>query len=300
MFDIEKNRRNPVTTGAPKIALVVATRNRAKRLEPFFESLRRLKYDGFWELVVVDNASTDETGECLKAFASSFTTRVTIVTEPKPGLGRARNRGWRATSAPVVAFTDDDCYPDPGFLNETEAIFSDESLGVVGGRILLHDPTDARITIAEWQSHKFLHAGDFVLAGFIQGANMAFRRQALVDIDGFDDNLGAGTPFACEDVDAVLRALAAGWKAKFDPRPAVYHHHGRKPGKEVDSLWQSYTVGRGAYYMKCILFMPQRWRCLWNWLNAMKAQPFTKTLREVEAAIQYAAYMRKQRPNVSH
>lgn len=285
---------------APKIALVVATRNRANRLEAFFDSLRRLKYADPWELIVVNNGSTDGTGECLKAFASSFSNGVIILTEPKPGLGRAHNRGWRATTAPVVAFTDDDCYPDPGFLSETEAVFRDESLGVAGGRILLHDPTDAKITIVERQSDQCFNAGDFVIAGFLQGANMAFRRQALVDIDGFDNNLGPGTPFNFEDIDAVLRVLAAGWKGKFDPRPAVYHHHGRKPGKDEDSLCQSYTVGRGAYYMKCILFMPQRWRCLRNWVNAMKVQPVTKTLREVEAAIQYAVYMCKQRPNIRY
>lgn len=292
--------QSPGKDHAPKIALVVATRNRAKRLEAFFDSLRRLKYADPWELIIVNNGSTDETGECLKAFASSCPERVIILTEPKPGKGRAHNRGWRASTAPVIAFTDDDCYPDPDFLNETEVVFRDESLGVAGGRILLYDPTDARITIAERQCSQCFNAGDFVLAGSVQGANMAFRRQALVDIDGFDDNLGPGTPFSFEDIDGVLRVLAAGWKAKFDPRPLVYHHHGRKPGKEADSLWQSYAVGRGAYYMKCILFMPQRWRCLRYWLNAMKVQPFTKTFREVEAAIRYAAYMRKQRPNISY
>src|ERR1700722_18312320 len=102
---------------APKVALVVCTRNRGKRLDPFFESLRKLNYDSPWEIILVD-ASTDDTGERLKAFAATFKQPVKIITDLRPGLGLARNCGWRATSAPIIAFTDDDCYPDPNFLND--------------------------------------------------------------------------------------------------------------------------------------------------------------------------------------
>ena len=283
-----------------KIALVICTRNRAKRLDAFFESIKRLHCDGPWDLVIVDNGSTDDTGERLKAFADNFAKPVTIITEPRPGLGLARNRGWLATNAPIIAFTDDDCYPDPNFLNDVAAVFADPALGFAGGRILLYDPTDARITIYESQTEELFSPGDFIFCGVIQGANMAFRRQALVDIDGFDDKLGAGTPFSFEDGDAELRALAAGWKGKYDPRSVVYHHHGRKAGIDHETLIRVYDTARGAYFMKCILFMPQRWRCLRNWLRLMKQQPFGQTLREARAALRYCFYQFKQKPNVTY
>jgi GT2 family glycosyltransferase len=282
----------------PKIALVVCTRNRGRRLDPFFESLRRLNYDFPWELILVD-ASTDDTGERLKAFAATFKHRVTIITDLRPGLGLARNCGWRASNAPIIAFTDDDCYPDPNFLTDVEVVFADPTVGFSGGRILLHDPTDAPVTIYEHPTVQIYSAQDFIFGGVISGASMAFRRETLVDIDGFDDHLGAGTPFGCEDVDAELRALAAGWKGKYDPRSVVYHHHGRKPGKDVDTLIKAYDAGRGAYFIKCILFMPQRWVCLKFWLKAIKQQPFTRTLREGKSALRYVWHQFRQKPNVT-
>jgi glycosyltransferase involved in cell wall biosynthesis len=284
----------------PEIALVVCTRNRAEKLAPFFDAIKQITCLCVWELVIVDNGSTDKTSEYLLAFAATFAGQITVITEPRIGLSLARNRGWRASTAPIIAFTDDDCYPDKNILNDIKIVFADQSLGYAGGRILLYDPSDALVTVNESLIETYLQAGGFVYTGFIQGANMAFRRQALIDINGFDDSLGAGTKFACEDVDAVLRISAAGWKGKHDPRLIVYHHHRRKPGKDVESLWQSYDTGRGAYYMKCILFMPQRWKCLRYWLNSIKVQPFALTLREVKSAIYYGFQLFKQKPNIKH
>jgi len=282
-----------------KIALVVCTRNRGQRLDPFFEAIKRLDCNFPWELILVD-ASTDDTGKRLKAFAATFNHPVTIITEMRSGLGLARNCGWRATQAPIIAFTDDDCYPDSNFLNDVAAIFDDPTVGFAGGRILLHDPTDAPITIYEHPTVQIYNARDFIFGGVISGASMAFRRKTLMDIDGFDDHLGAGTPFGCEDVDAELRALAAGWKGKYDPRSVVYHHHGRKPGREVESLIRAYDAGRGAYYIKCILFMPQRWVCLRHWLRGIKQQPFSQTLRESKSALRYFFHQFRVKPNVTY
>lgn len=283
-----------------RIALVICTRNRAPKLGAFFESLRRLKCDSPWELVIVDNGSTDDTAAQLKNFAATFPVRVSLVTEVQPGLGRARNCGWRATNAPVIAFTDDDCYPDPNFLNDVLAIYADKAVGFSGGRTVLFDPTDAPITIYEHPTEQMYPPQHFILGGVIHGANMAFRREALVAIDGFDDNLGAGTPFAFEDVDAQLRALAAGWTGKYDPHPLVQHHHGRKPGIEVEKLSLAYDAGRGGYFMKCILYMPHRWSCLRLWQRAIRQQPVAQSWREVKSALRYFVYQLKLKPNVSY
>jgi hypothetical protein len=283
-----------------RIALVICTRNRANRLDAFLESLNRLKCDWPWELVIVDNGSTDDTYARLKVFADACHEKITLATEPQPGLGRARNCGWRATQAPVIAFTDDDCYPEPGFLNEVLAVYDDETVGFSGGRTRLFDATDAPVTIYENPEEQIYKPEHFIVGGVIHGANMAFRRQALVEIKGFDDHLGAGTPFAFEDVDAQLRALAAGWTGKYDPRAVVYHHHGRKPGIEVEALNRVYDTGRGGYYMKCILFMPHRWRCVRHWLRGIRRQPAGQTAREIRSAIYYFFYQLGQKPNVAY
>jgi GT2 family glycosyltransferase len=273
----------------PQIALVVCTKNRGHRLERFFDAIKRLHYDHEWELIIVDGSS-DDTPERLREFASSFSGRITIISEPRPGHELARNRGWQASMAPIIAFTDDDCYPDKDFLNDVETVFADRSLGFAGGRILLYDPTDGPTTTLTSSKEKFIAAGDFVHPGFIQGANMAFRRQALTEIDGFDW-------FRAGDVDAALRASAAGWKGKYDPRPTVYHHHGRKPGKDIEALRRAYDFDRGEYYMKCILFLPQRWLCLQNWIRSILRQRNMKAAREVYSAIRYLFRIICNKPN---
>lgn len=283
----------------PKIALVICTRNRVNQLQTCLETLSRLRFDGPWELIIVDNGSTDGTRECLSAFAASFPSRLVLVTEDRPGLGRARNRAWRASTAPVIAFTDDDCYPEPDFLTNALAVFDRESLGFAGGKILLFDPTDAPITINTSETVQYFAPDWFVPAGVIQGANMVFCRQALEDINGFDEYFGAGTPFPCEDVDAVLRVLAAGWKGKHDPGFTVYHHHRRKPGKDIESLTRVYAAARGAYYAKCLLFMPQRRQCLRFWYQSATTAPILVTWLEVVSALRYGLHLVWQKLNTT-
>ena len=165
---------------------------------------------------------------------------------------------------------------------------------------MLYDTTDAPVTIYEHPVEQIYTPDHFIVGGVIHGANMAFRRQTLVDIAGFDDHLGAGTPFAFEDVDAQLRALAARWIGKYDPRSVIYHHHGRKPGTEMEKIHRSYDIGRGGYYMKCILFMPHRWLCLRHWLRNIRRQPFGQTARELHAALSYLFYQLRQKPNIAY
>ena len=280
---------------APEIALVIKTRNHGSRLDPFFAALRKLRNACPWELVIVDNGSTDDTASRLEAFAAGFGGRVRILHEPRHGTGLACNTGWRVSTAPVIAFTDDDCYPAPDYLENIRAVFADRFLGFAGGRVLLYDPTDAPVTINESQVEKSLDAGSFVHAGFLHGANLVFRRQVLLDIDGFDADFSA-----CEDADAALRALAAGWKGKHDPRFVVYHHHRRKPGRDIDKLERFYDVGRGRYYMKCLLFLPQRWQCAWHWMRCIPRQPLARTAREFCSAIHYLFRQFRHRPNNSY
>ena len=284
----------------PDIALVVKTRNRGARLEPFFEAIRKMECASPWELVIVDNGSTDSTATELQAFAATFKGHIKIVTEPRRGAGCACNAGWRATEAPIIAFTDDDCYPNQNYLNLVTAVFAEPSLGFIGGRILLFDPTDAPVTINESMQEQFIQAGTFLPAGLVNGANMAFRRQALVDVAGFDDAFGPGTPFVCEEADLTLRVLASGWTGKYDPRPMVYHHHGRKPGSDVDAIYKVYDDGRGAYYLKTILFMPQRWQCARHWARCIIRQSIYKTRRETRSAIHYFFHQLRHRPNTSY
>ncbi len=275
---------------SPEIALCICTRNRAAALERCLEHVASLQTDRRWELVVVDNGSSDDTPAVLEAFCARLP-QMRVVREPAPGLGRARNTGWRATSAPIIAFTDDDCYVAPDYLDAMLAVFSeDPELGFAGGRIELWDPADAPVTIDLRTAPKPFPPHSFVAAGGIQGANMAFRRKALEAIGGFDPRLGSGTPFPCEDIDAAAAALWAGYRGTFDPRPVVHHHHGRKPS-DVGSLMAGYDRGRGAYYMKQILSRGRRWVYGKAWARSMmvtvRRRTPGKSIREVSSGVRF-------------
>jgi glycosyltransferase involved in cell wall biosynthesis len=275
-----------------RLSVVVCTRSRAPQLRACLERIGRLSVAASWELVVVNNGSTDETAEVLRQFRKVSLHPMTVVEEPRPGLGRARNRGWRAAAGELIGFTDDDCYPADDCLSQIVACFEDRRLGFLGGRVLLFDPTDFPITIQELDHRVEIDPKAFIPAGLIHGANFAFRREVLEAIGGFDDAFGAGTPFSCEDVDAIARAAALGWRGAYDPRPIVYHHHRRKMRDEVIQLRRVYAVGRGAYYMKSILDPAMRGTYFRSWMSRIVTQSPRRTIRELRGAL---AYLRERR-----
>jgi GT2 family glycosyltransferase len=275
----ERERRG---AACPRVGLVICTRNRSQQLRRALESLTALSCRTEWELVVVDNGSTDDTQAVIGAFAEKFGEPIQVVVEAIPGLGRGRNRGWRSSSAEIIAFMDDDCYPDPDYIEGVVETFdADKELGFVGGRILLYDPNDYPITIQTRTTRAELLPGSFLPAGLIQGANFAVRRAALEAVDGFDDRLGHGTPYACEDVDLIARISAQGWRGAYDPRPLVYHHHGRRTEKQVAMLKRTYDRARGAYYAKCLLDGRLRRAYLAGWAAQIRGQGNRRTIREI-------------------
>jgi glycosyltransferase involved in cell wall biosynthesis len=235
-----------------KVSIIISTRNRASQLERCFQSVARIASPAPWELVAIDNASTDDTSCVIRRFAESVNIPVRTAIEPQPGLAHARNLGITLAQGEILAFTDDDCYPAPDYVDEVIRAFSDPEIGYIGGMVKLFDPADSRITIQESTRPKLLKRFGYVPPGGIHGANMAFRRQALADIGGFDPKLGAGAQFVCEDIDACARASFAGWQGGYFPGPIVHHHH-RRRRKDLPSLRRSYAKGRGAYFAKFLL-----------------------------------------------
>jgi glycosyltransferase involved in cell wall biosynthesis len=278
---------DPARGAEPVLSLVVCTRDRSFVLDAFFDAISRLECEASWELVMVDNGSSDDTGARLRALATSLATPVSIVSEPRPGLGRARNAGLRHARGALIAFTDDDCYPARDYVARVIDAFADPALDYIGGRILLHDPADHPITIRVDAVPISIPPGSVVPTGLVQGANMAFRRRVLEQINGFDDALGPGTPFCNDDVDAVARASAAGFAGSYVPEPIVHHHHRRSDPAEIAALWRTYDRGRGAYYAKCILDLPTRARVARYWWQSVGSETPGATMRELEGALDY-------------
>ena len=274
------------------VSLVICTRNRASKLGACLAAVERLVPPGpDWEVIVVDNGSTDGTVDVLERFAKRSGLPAIVVQEPRAGLGRARNAGLARAQGDIIAFTDDDCYVHEDWLRQIAAVFAREDIGYLGGRILLFDPTDAPVTVRTAEAAIRIPPKSFVLPGVILGANMAVRRDAALAIGGFDPMLGAGTRFPIEDVDFVGRASWAGWAGGYYPEPVVYHHHARKPGIDVLRVQRGYAYGRGAYFAKFILQRQSRALYFRNWYWALRAHlaggAWAAVLREIAGALLY-------------
>tara|TARA_R110001583_G_scaffold116529_1_gene267309 strand:+ start:7591 stop:8451 length:861 start_codon:yes stop_codon:yes gene_type:complete len=281
------------------ISLIICTRNRADTIEKCLTSIACLTFKGDWECILVDNASTDSTLALLQSWALTVPFSVRVLHEPKVGVSNAKNLGIAHARGELIAFTDDDCYPQEDFLTQVNHSFEHNELAFVGGRILLFDKKDYPITIQTSEVYKNIPPRSFIRTGLIHGANYSFRRNALVEIGLFDVAFGGGTPFPCEDVDILARLSAAGFHGAYDPEPLVFHHHKRKKLTEVKQLMEYYDVGRGAYYAKCIKNPSIRWIYIFNWLRLAR-KDFFRFIRELMGAYRYTISRFKRQKGTSN
>ena len=200
---------------APEIAVVCSSYRRPALLPRLVAALEAQTLDpARFEVVIVDNGSGDETSEVLEHLATTSSVRLRpLRVEENTGPGPARNLGWRASTAPFVAFTDDDCVPDRRWLESgLTTIRTDERCGVVQGCTLR--PPDQRPT-SDWTMFREVIRP----SPYFEGCNLFFRREALEATGGFAEDVGFGS----EDTVAGWSVLAAGWKRDFDETAVVRH-----------------------------------------------------------------------------
>jgi glycosyltransferase involved in cell wall biosynthesis len=274
------------------VSLIICTRDRADALERCLGKLPDLELAGVGaEVVLVDNGSSDRTAEVMAAFAGRAAAPVRIVPCEQPGLSRARNAGLDAARGTTLAFTDDDCYLAPGYVQRLPGLFSTGRFHFCGGRILPYDETDAAYGFAEDETFRRFPPGSFLPAGIVSGANLVLHRAVVDRIGYFDPMLGAGTPFRCEDIDYLARASLAGFAGAHVPALAVYHHHGRKPGADIESVKKANDVARGAYHAKLVAIDGIRPAVRWLYRSLRPWKAF-ETIRELVGARTYWAARR--------
>lgn len=185
-----------------------------------------------WEVLVVDNNSTDQTREVVEEFCRRFPGRFGYLFEPQPGKSFALNSGCREARGDVLAFLDDDTTVEPTWLqNLTQALHGDEWAGA-GGRIVLRWPSP----LPGWLSIEGPYARHYFPA-FDEGeeakrlmrppygANMAFRKKMFEKYGGFRADLGPSpngkVPRLFDDTEFGSRVLAAGEKLRYEPSAVV-------------------------------------------------------------------------------
>ena len=204
----------PPTLPWPRISVIVCTYNGAHTIRDCLEALKRLTYPNY-EVIVVDDGSTDATADIAREYD------VRLIQTENRGLANARNTGLEAATGEVVAYTDDDAYPDPDWLTFLASTFLTTKHAGVGGPNLA--PAGDGV-IAECIArapggpiHVLLSDRE---AEHIPGCNMAFRTAALRAIGGFDPQFR----IAGDDVDVCWRLQARGASLGFAHAAVVWHH----------------------------------------------------------------------------
>jgi GT2 family glycosyltransferase len=203
----------PVT---PAIAVVVPTHQRRDRLARLVRALEQqtLPRDQ-WEAVIVDDCSTDGTQDALEELARTTPLDLRVARTPhQAGPALARNIGWRIARAPIVAFTDDDCTPDPEWLAAGVAAFGAPSTGIVQGKTVPaidreHIDWTIRIVVREVLEP----------SPWFEGCNLFIRRDALEQCGGFDE----GIAWFGEETSLAWSILDAGWGRGWAPDAQIRH-----------------------------------------------------------------------------
>lgn len=239
----------------PRISVVVSTCNRSKDLFALFEALGRQSANGRipWELIVVDNRSTDDTARVVRDLARGTCFPVVYIFEGRQGKSYGLNVGIEAARGAIIALTDDDGVPAPDWLERLHAHFDAHADVVcVGGRVELYDPADAPITILRSNEPRTVDIANFTAFDIpVIGCNMAIRAQPLREIGPYDVCIGPGAKAGtAEDLDILYRLVSAGHRIHYDPTVLVHHNHGRRSDEQVARVYASYLIGRGAFYCK--------------------------------------------------
>lgn len=280
----------------PVVSIIICSRNRAAGLGETIATLNRIAASHPWEALLIDNASTDGTAEVMQAAVRANPNLRSLLCT-RIGLGAAREFARSRAAGRILAFTDDDCLIAPDYVDQLVRAFERHpDAGVIGGWIGLYNPDHLPLTIDERTEVVRHEPCSFVRTGAFHGANLSFRADVLDRAGGFDPDLGAGTPFPCEDIDAVARVVASGHAAVFDPQPRVQHNHGRTSA-DLPRMRAAYSQGRGAYYAKRLGDPVTQAACRAVWLGKAAASDHFADLASVWKESVFACrYARRHLP----
>ena len=250
----------------PRISVVVCSLNGARTVRDTLEGLQEIEYPDF-EVIVVDDGSTDRTA----AIASEYPVR--LIRTANQGLSSARNVGLENATGEIVAYTDDDARPDPHWLTFLATAFMNSDHVSMGGPNIAPSGdgwiADCVANAPGGPVHVLLTDE---VAEHIPGCNMAFRKESLRAIGGFDPRFRT----AGDDVDICWRLQERGWTIGFSPAALVWHHR----RNSLRTYWRQ-QIGYG----KAEALLEQKWPEKYNaaghvaWAGRIYGAGVTRALR---------------------
>jgi glycosyltransferase involved in cell wall biosynthesis len=216
----------------PDVSVIVPTYNRNEKIRPCLEALLEQTTRRAYEIIVVDDGSSDATAKIAREYA-----RIRVVEQEHAGPAAARNRGAQEAAGDIVLFTDDDCRPERDWIDTMASPFDDpEIAGVKGTYLTQQRELTARFVQIEYEEkydclrkHRFIDFVDTYSAGF--------RRRVFLEAGGYDTRFPTAS---VEDQEFSFRLANAGRKMIFLPEARVWHEH---VGSPLAYLRKKFKIG---------------------------------------------------------
>jgi len=260
------------------VSVILCTYNRCQSLAKVLESIAASKLPDSteWEVLVIDNNSTDQTRDVAEGFCRRYPNHFRYLFEAQQGKSHALNTGIRESHGEVLAFTDDDVTVEPTWLeNLTANLFGNEWVGA-GGRVF----PEKGVVFPPWLALK----GPYTMAGLLVildrgseacelveapfGANMAFRKSMFGKHGGFRTDLGPPPKLRGEDTEFCLRLMKARERLRYEPSAIVYHE---VPANRLKKRYfLSWWFGHGRVMMRLREKRPPKWHMPYEFFSIGK------------------------------
>jgi len=247
----------------PTISIIIVTHNSATQIGACLRALQQLRCEAEYEILVVDNASRDES----RAIVAGFPAARLVAEAENWGFAGGVNRGVAAAHGRIIALLNPDAEPAPDWLQQLVGVLDDPRIGVVGSKVLGHDRRIQSLG-SELQLPVLLSAyrgagqpdtgqADAIADVWaVHGAAMAFARPVWDALGGFDEGF---FPAYWEESDFCERARRAGHRVVVAPQAVVRHHEASATGKYSPEFYFYYHRNRLRYAAKWL-----DWATLWE------------------------------------
>lgn len=225
----------------PFVSVVIPVYNRPQLLQSCLTPLLRQSYPlERYEIIVVDDGSTDDTGQRAEALLQSWEGTARVISKPNGGPASARNAGLHLSTAEVIVFIDSDCIANQTWLTELITALQLSKADGIGAPVVGMN-TDGWVSRYVEFTGLIHHRVKQGKVAYLTTPNTAFLRSSLLAVNGFDER---GHRYNAEDADLSFRLLDRGFMLAVTTSAAVQHEH----RQSVTSLFRTlYYYGRGNY-----------------------------------------------------
>lgn len=204
-----------------EVSVIIPVYNAEKTIEKTLKALLRQSFKGIYEIIPVDDGSTDETGKILESYSKKYS-KIKLIHQKNSGPAAARNKGAKKSKGKILIFTDSDCIPEKNWIKEMIKPIENRVVGIQGRyKILNKESIMARFVQYEFEQ-RYQRTEKFEYIDFIGTYSAAYKRDVFMKLDGFDESFPKASG---EDPDLSFRVEKAGYKMVFNPNAVVYHPH---------------------------------------------------------------------------